>query len=122
MTLDELAKLVESTAKVMHLPVVKIVAVSGERPLDFGIRKRPPTGLKPVEPHVMCEIQKDGGMALGRMTVKLSEIKLLPGLNTLTFVDGNEDLIRQRLTEAAREAGIEQWRCKSSSGIRSPAI
>ncbi len=90
MTVGELSAIVSRIAKRMGLPVLRVIAVSDGR----------------QEPYVSCEIQTGKETFSASMTIKLSEIKLLPGLNTLTFVDGNEDLIVQRLTEAARKAKV----------------
>lgn len=106
MILDELAKLIRAMAKQMKIPIVKIGVVEGDRSMDFRTVKRP-RRHDPVEPHVACEIQTDGGLRLGKMSIKLSEVA--------ASGDENKALIKRRLTAAAVEAGIEGHGVPSSA-------
>ncbi len=104
MTVDELSTLVMKTALAMNLPVVKIGAVEADRRLAFGTKRARPTGLDPVEPHVVCEIQKDGGMKVGRMTITVAFANAGPGTE-----HSCRRQIERLLFNAASDAGLQPY-------------
>lgn len=105
MILDELSKLIREMAKEMKIPIVKIGVFDGDRSMDFRTVKRPVKSR--VEPHVVCEIQEDGALKLGKMQIALSEIGVVQ--------TDNAALIKRRLTQAAEDAGVKV-------GIPDPAV
>jgi len=106
MTVDDLAKLIESTAKAMKLPLSKISVFDTRRPLQFG--KRRAERANAPDPYVTCEIQDEASMKMGKMTVKLSEVNAAVRASVI---------INDHLIAAGLAAGIEDrgrfYRCRS---------